>query len=107
MERLPKAELEEIVRNSMPGYRMVESQPVSVDGPLPAQTRGPSLERLQRKLDSLVVPYQAPKGSAATDSQSQDVVQAVEVAPRSGRFTNERKTVLVSAAKKQIVGRQG
>ncbi len=107
MDKLSKEKLEAIVKKSMPDYKMVEPQPVAVDGPLPSQMRGAGLKKIQQKLASLVEPYHAPEDVVVTDRKEEDVVQAVEVAPRSGRFAKERKTVLVSAAKKQIVGRQG
>lgn len=107
MKKLSKHQLETIVHKSLPGYTVVETDPVSVDGPLPAQMKSAGLAKIQEKLSAQVGSYLSADDVIVTDAEGEDVVQAVEIAPRSGRFSNERKTVLVSAAKEEIVGRQG
>jgi len=106
MDKLSKAELEAIVRRQLPSFRMVEEAPIEDDAPAPFQMRSPGLDAIQEKLSGSIEPY-VRRGAVAAEAADQDIVQTVRVEPKGANVPQEPKTVLISAARKSIIGHQG
>ena len=104
---LSKEEIAAIVREEMPGFRVSESEDVEMDGPRVRQMRSPGLAQIQRKLREQVKPYTTPESVTVTDATDEDEVEQVTVVPERGSASREKKTVLISSAKKTIIGSQG
>lgn len=108
MDKLSKAELEAIVRRQLPSFRVVDEAPIEDDGPAPFQMRSPGLEAIKEKLRGSIEPYfTRGAGVETAEAGDQDVVQTVRVQPKGANVPQEPKTVLISAARKSIIGHQG
>lgn len=107
MSKLSKEELEGIIREEMPAFRMVDAPSAKADSPGRAQIHSPGLKAIQSKLQRIVQPYQSPEDARVTASNQADTVQAVQVVPRRSPALHGSKTVLISSEERTIIGRQG
>ena len=107
MAKLSKEELEHIIREEMPAFRLADAPSPQPDSPGRAQLRSPGLRAIQEKLQRIVQPYQPPGQTRGTTRGREDTLQAVQVVPRKSTSLRGSKTVLISSAEKTIIGQQG
>lgn len=106
-QTLTKRELETIIKNQLPNYRLVQrmADPVEVDDQTAeADAVSPSLEELRRKYlgDAYAAPTGIPEGSAEDDHEDEEVIV---VEPRAARDRDHGAGPKVAFVKgKKIIG---
>jgi hypothetical protein len=106
MAKLPKEEVEKIIKKSMKGYKLREEKPT--DDPtnrVKPDAGGLDLEALRRKFLRTDYVEEEPPTDAA---QADDEIVIVEPKGRAPLDRGARgKAVVVSGKKKKIIGQQG
>ena len=106
MAKLPKEEVEKIIKKSMKGYKLREEKPT--DDPtnrVKPDAGGLDLEALRRKFLRTDYVEEEPPTDAA---QADDEIVIVEPQGRAPLDRGARgKAVVVSGKKKKIIGQQG
>jgi hypothetical protein len=116
MAKIPRAELDKIVKKQAPGYVVARGRPAATDGPrqrAPAQAGTPDLAQLKKRYGKTGVGAMdaARKQPRAKAVRPQDDDEVVMLEPSNSRDSLSRasrpKAVIVSGKDKKIIGRQG
>jgi len=116
MAKIPRKELEKIVKKQAPGYRVAQGRPAEADATrrrAPAQAGTPDLAKLQKRYGKTGVGAMdaARKPPKAKPVKPEDDDEVVMLEPSKSRDSLSRasrpKAVIVSGKDKKIIGRQG
>jgi hypothetical protein len=106
MAKLPKEEVEKIIKKSMKGYKVREEKPAdNPDNRVKPDAGGLDLDALRKKfLRTDYIEEETPADAAAPDDE-------IVIVEREGKAPLDRgargKAVVVSGKKKKIIGQQG
>lgn len=116
MSKIPRKELDRILKKQAPGYRVAQGRPAAIDSPrrrAPAQAGTPDLAELKKRygnksVGAMDAARKTPKPKAVRPEDDDEVVL---LEPSNSRDSLSRasrpKAVIVSGKDKRIIGRQG
>lgn len=116
MAKIPRKELEKIVKKQAPGYRVAHGRPAETDSlrqRAPAQAGTPDLAQLQKRygktgVGAMDAQRKRPKAKAVKPQDDDEVVMLEPSNPRDSLSRASRpKAIIVSGKDKKIIGRQG
>lgn len=117
MAKLSKEEIEEIIKQEYPGYRVVETTGAvdALSSPAKADERTPDIDALITKYRK-AAPNPGPGDEESTDAESREAVEAEEdqmvtiepeTPPNPWDHGSRPKSVIISAKDKKIIASQG